>query len=97
MWLVSQAINYDILSTGRLRTNFSKILMITIILINEITFINVVCKLTAIFLGLNSSLPGQNGGHFADNFFKCFFFNEKFCILIQISLKFVPKGPTDNK
>ena len=25
------------------------------------------------------------------------FFNEKFCILIQISLKFVPKGPIDNK
>ena len=23
--------------------------------------------------------------------------NEKFCILIQISLKFVPKGPIDNK
>ena len=22
--------------------------------------------------------------------------NEKFCILIQISLKFVPKGPIDN-
>ena len=22
--------------------------------------------------------------------------NEKFCILIKISLKFVPKGPTDN-
>ena len=23
--------------------------------------------------------------------------NKKFCILIQISLKFVPKGPIDNK
>ena len=23
--------------------------------------------------------------------------NEKFCILIKISLKFVPKGPIDNK
>ena len=25
------------------------------------------------------------------------FVNEKFCILIKISLKFVPKGPIDNK
>ena len=33
----------------------------------------------------------------ADNNFKCIFFDEKFCILIQISLKFVPKGPIDNK
>ena len=45
---------------------------------------------------LNSSPPGQNGRHFADDIFKCFFMNEKFCILIQISRKFVPKGPIDN-
>ena len=25
-----------------------------------------------------------------------FFVNENFCILIKISLKFVPKGPNDN-
>ena len=31
-----------------------------------------------------------------DNIFRCIFVNEKFCILIQISLKFVPKGPIDN-
>ena len=31
----------------------------------------------------------------ADNIFKCIFLNEKFCILIKISLKFVPKGPID--
>ena len=34
---------------------------------------------------------------FADDIFKCMFVNEKFCILIKISLKFVPKGPIDNK
>ena len=45
---------------------------------------------------LNSSLPGQNGGHFADNIFKCIFMNAKFGILIYISLKFVPKAPIDN-
>ena len=27
----------------------------------------------------------------------CIFMNEKFCILIQISMKFVPKGLIDNK
>ena len=32
-----------------------------------------------------------------DNSFKCIFMNEKFCILIWISLKFVPKDPIDNK
>ena len=47
-------------------------------------------------LNINSSPPGQNGRHFADNIFRCIFVNEKFCILIIISLKFVPKGPIDN-
>ena len=45
---------------------------------------------------VNSSPPEQNGCHFADNVFKCISVNEKFCIAIQISLKFVPKGPIDN-
>ena len=45
----------------------------------------------------NSFPPRQNGRHFADNIFKCIFMNEKFCILIRISLKFVPKGLIDNK
>ena len=29
-------------------------------------------------------------------FSNAFFFNEKFSILIQVSLKFVPKSPIDN-
>ena len=45
----------------------------------------------------NSSLPRQNGSHFADDIFKFIFLNKKFCILIQISRKLVPKGPIDNK
>ena len=40
--------------------------------------------------------PEQNGRHFADDIFRCIFVNEKFCILIKISLKFVPKDPIDN-
>ena len=34
---------------------------------------------------VNSSLPGQNGPHFADDVFRCIFLNEKFCILIKMS------------
>ena len=45
---------------------------------------------------LNSSSPGQIGRHFADDIFRCIFGNEKFCILIKISLKFVPKSLIDN-
>ena len=40
--------------------------------------------------------PGQNGLHFADDIFECIFMNDRFCILIQISPKFVPKGLVDN-
>ena len=39
---------------------------------------------------------GQNGRHFPDDIFKCIFLNENAWISINISLKFVPKGPIDN-
>ena len=42
------------------------------------------------------SSPGQNGRHFADDIFRRMFMKEKFCILIKILLKFVPKGPIHN-
>ena len=42
--------------------------------------------------GINSSSPAQNGPHFVDDIFKCIFLNEKFCILIRISRKLLPKG-----
>ena len=44
-----------------------------------------------------NSPPGQNGRHFSDDIFRCIFVNEKFRILIKISLTFVPKAPIDNK
>ena len=44
----------------------------------------------------NSSPPGQNGRHLADDIFRYIFVNEKICILIEISPKFVPKGPIDS-
>ena len=46
---------------------------------------------------LNSSPAGQIGQHFTGVIFKCISIEEKFFILIQISLKFVPQGPNDNK
>ena len=46
---------------------------------------------------LQTSSPAQNGRHFADNIYKCIFLNQKFCILIPISLNFVPKCPIGNK
>ena len=48
------------------------------------------------WLAVNSSPPGQNGSHFADDIFKRIFLNENVRISNQISLKFVPIGPIDN-
>ena len=45
---------------------------------------------------LTPSSPEQNGRHFADDIFRWIFVNEIFCILIKISLKFVPKDMIDN-
>ena len=45
---------------------------------------------------INASPHAKNDCHFTDNIFKCIFMNEKFCILLKISLKFVPKGPVDS-
>ena len=46
---------------------------------------------------INSSPPGQNGRHFADDIFKHIFLNENVRIFIQFSLEFVPKGLIDNR
>ena len=48
------------------------------------------------FVVINSSPPGQNGRQFTDEVFRCIFVNEKVCVLIKFSLKFVPKDPVDN-
>ena len=45
---------------------------------------------------LNSLWPRRNGRYNADDIFKCIFLNENVWIPIEISLKFVPKGPIDN-
>ena len=44
---------------------------------------------------LNTLRPRQNGRRFTD-VFKCIFLNENVCIMIKISLNFVPKGPINS-
>ena len=45
---------------------------------------------------VNTLKPEQKGCLFADDILKCILLKQNF-ILIQISLKFVPGGPIDNK
>ena len=45
---------------------------------------------------INLSLPWKKWSPFRRWYFRCIFVKEKFCILIKISLKFVPKGWIDN-
>ena len=45
---------------------------------------------------VNILRPRQNGRYFPDDIFRSVFMNDKFCILINISLNFVPEGPIDN-
>ena len=45
---------------------------------------------------VNTLRPRQNGRHFPHDIFKWIFLNENVWILINISLKFVPKGPINN-
>ena len=44
----------------------------------------------------NTLRPRQNGRHFADDTFNRIFLNENVLISINISLKFVPRGPINN-
>ena len=54
--------------------------------------------ISAWFLGVAlTHPPWQNGCLFADDIFKCIFFNENITISIRIPLKSVSKCPIDNK
>ena len=44
----------------------------------------------------NSSPPGQDGPHLADDIFTLIFLNENVQISIKFPLKFVPKSPINN-
>ena len=45
---------------------------------------------------LNTLRPRRNGRHFPDDIFKWIFLNENVWISIEVSLKFVRKGPNNN-
>ena len=45
---------------------------------------------------INTLRQRQNGRHFPDDIFKWIFLNENVWISINISLKFVPRGPINN-
>ena len=45
---------------------------------------------------LNTLRPRQDGRHFPDDNFECFFLNENIWFSLKISLKFVHKGPINN-
>ena len=45
---------------------------------------------------VNTLRPRQNERHFPDNIFKWIFLSEKVWISVNISLKFVPRGPINN-
>ena len=47
-------------------------------------------------LSVSTHLPFDEMATIFHTIFRSIFVNEKFCILIKISLKFVPKGPIDN-
>ena len=44
----------------------------------------------------DTSRPQQDGCQSADHILKYIFLNENVCILIEMSLNFVPKGSVDN-
>ena len=51
----------------------------------------------AVMEPINSSPQDKKATNLADDIFSCIFLNENVWISIKISLKFVPKGPIDNK
>ena len=44
----------------------------------------------------NTMRPRRNGHRFIDNVSKCIFLNENICIMIIISLKYVPEDQINN-
>ena len=56
------------------------------------------CVIQVSLLSLNISRPREHGRYFADDIFKSILMKESACILIQISLRYVPaRCPMDNK
>ena len=58
-------------------------------------YISMFSKLNSAW-GFNTLRQRWNRCHFADNIFKCIYFNEDVWISIKMSWKFIPKGPINN-
>ena len=54
------------------------------------------CTFSIAPASVNTLRPSQNGSRFSDDIFKRILLNENVRISIEISLKFVPKGPINN-
>ena len=54
------------------------------------------CNTAGFTRRVNSSFSGQNDRHFTDDIFKYIFLNENILISIEMSLKFIPSGPTSD-
>ena len=59
-------------------------------------FDTICCVYAALQIQINTLRPRQNDRHFPDVTFKCICLNENVSISIEISLKFVLKGPFNN-
>ena len=98
MWYLDAWSNADLLSTGA-RTHFNIIQSkLKHFHTRNISYI-VICKNMAIPFKpqcVNTLRPRQNGRHFPDDSFKWIFLNKFIPISIEVSLKFVPKGPINN-
>ena len=62
----------------------------------NLTLCGLVFQITFCELCFNTLRPRQNGPNFADDDSKCIFWNDNISIWINISPKFVPKGPINN-
>ena len=71
-------------------------IIMTVILGIFLFFVVILYQRPLLVAWVNLSPPGQEGRHFAYGIFKCIFLNENICTTIQMSLKYVRKGPIDN-
>ena len=96
-WIQTYAFLSNIIKSGN-RTH-GPALTHWYIFIQANAFENVVWKMAAILFWpqcVNTLRPRQNGRHFPDDIFERIIWNENVWISINISLKFVPRGPINN-
>ena len=104
IWIsLLQTLKKDIISTHfMILRNFCLLVfeLVTSSNVNHDSQCVAICKLkchcTKLHRRVNTLRPRQNGRHFADDIFKCIFWNKNVWIPIEISLKFVHKDAINN-